>query len=61
VTPKLDPTIAAGIRQHLLALRDPDTLAAVDPQLTGFAPTQPSDYDALERQIEQSKQFDATP
>jgi len=61
VTPKLDPSIAAGIREHLMALRDPDTLAAVDPQLTGFAPAQPSDYDALERQIEQSKQFDATP
>jgi len=58
---KLDPAIGAAIRDHLLALRDIDLLAAVDPELTAFHSAHPSDYDALEQQVEQAKLFDQPP
>jgi ABC-type phosphate/phosphonate transport system substrate-binding protein len=60
-TPKLDPAIRQAIQEYLLALHDIDLLAAIDPTLTAFHPARPSDYDALERQIEQAKLFDQPP
>jgi ABC-type phosphate/phosphonate transport system substrate-binding protein len=60
-TPKLDPAIRQAIQEYLLALHDIDLLAAIDPSLTAFSPAGPSDYDALERQMEQAKRFDQPP
>jgi len=58
---KLDPAIGAAIREYLLVLRDSNLLAAVDSELTRFHPASPSDYDALEKQLEQAKAFDQPP
>jgi phosphonate transport system substrate-binding protein len=57
-TRKLNPAAAAAITERLLSLADSNVLAAVHARLTGFQPTRPSDFDALERQMEKAKQFD---
>jgi len=56
---RLDQRITQALKEGLLSLRDTNVLAALDYRLTGFEPVRASDYDELERQIEQSKQFDA--
>ncbi len=42
-----------------LSLGDRMVLMQLEPGLTGFSPTQASDYEELERQIDAAKTFDA--
>jgi ABC-type phosphate/phosphonate transport system substrate-binding protein len=55
---RLDTNALAALRDVFLSLADVNILAEVEPELTGFRPARPSDYDALASQIEQAKQFD---
>jgi ABC-type phosphate/phosphonate transport system substrate-binding protein len=57
-SPNLDPAVIATLRQRLLSVHDTNVLAAVHPRLIGFQVVRPSDYDALEHQIEQAKLFE---
>ena len=59
-TKKLDRQIADAITKQLLSLGDADAPLPFDPKLTGFDPARPSDYDALEKQMEKAKLFDPT-
>ena len=54
----LDPKVAETIRKRFLSRRDSDALAPFDPKLTRFESVRPSDYDALEKQMEKAKLFD---
>jgi len=59
-TKKLDRQIADAITKQLLSLRDSEAPLPFDPKLTGFDSARPSDYDALEKQMEKAKIFGPT-
>ena len=58
-TGKLQTNTVQTIRDRLLAIRDPDVLAALDEVLTGFEPVSPRDFDGVEQDLEKARLFDA--
>jgi hypothetical protein len=57
-TGRLSPPVIEAIRQRLLAIRDPDVLAALDEVLTGFAPIGAEDLEEIENSLVKAQWFD---
>jgi hypothetical protein len=57
-TTNMTPADQAYVQQRLVSLMDSDTLAGISRGLTGFVPTTAANYDELERQIAEARQFD---
>jgi ABC-type phosphate/phosphonate transport system substrate-binding protein len=57
-TGKLPATTVHAIRSRLVGTRDPEVLAALDGELTGFKPASAGDFDEVEQSLERAKLFD---
>jgi serine/threonine protein kinase/ABC-type phosphate/phosphonate transport system substrate-binding protein len=56
-TKKLDRRTADTITKRLLSFREAGASLPFDPNLTGFDPARPTDYDALEREMGRADEF----